>query len=443
MAKKDSPWEDELIDTGRRRKEKKKKNKKNKKNKADAKSKEASLRQRVRVDFGESEQPQNGYYLAVAERYRGARYVSFILLIAFLIAMLVFYRDSITYSNLMYLVRDLDSGDGVVVGSFADITYEEQYKRSFDVYRGRIAAVSATSFSLYGSGGSVDISDDISFSSPFVDAGEKYALVYDAGGHSYNIYTGISRVLSASTEEIIEDGCMGDNGSYALLTRSKDSKFLITVYDAGFRPVTKYYKDRYVIDIALDASGSYLAAVSAVVGASDLSCEIMLGKVGSEDSETITVPSQMPLYCRYAEDGTLMVLCDRAIIALRDGKTVWQKPIASMTPAAFDMCRNTFALAASKNAIGSENEIFIFDTEGNILYNNIISKRVSHIAADGEGCVYAVGDGSAERIMLYGEGSEAKTDTAEIKGKVLDALAVPGNLIICMPDGTKSLFVGE
>lgn len=439
MAGKNSEWEDELIDTGRRKKERKK----NKKNKAAESEREISRRQRVRVDFGENEKPQNGYYLAVAERYRGARYVSFILLIAFLIVMLVFYRDSITYSNLMYLVRDLDSGVGINIGSFADISYEEQYKRSFAMFRGRIAAVSSTSFDLYGSAGSVDISDDISFAAPVVEAGEKYALVYDAGGNAYNIYTGVSRVLSANAEETIEDGCISESGSYALMTRSKDSKFLITVYDAGFRPVMEYYKDKYVIDIALDSDASEIAVVSADVGTSDISAEVMLGSVGSEDSETLSIPSQMPLFCRYAEDGTLMVLCDKAVIAVRDGKIAWQNPITSMTPSSFDMCENTFALAASKNAISSENEIFVFDTEGNILYNNIINKKVSYIAADGDSCIYTVGDGSADRITLGKDGSKAETDTEEINGRVLGALAIPGSLIVCMPDGTKSLFVGE
>ncbi len=434
MAKREPEWEDELIDTGRK--------KKNKRKKTDTTEKEVSRRQRVNVDFGKSEAPQNGYYLAVAERYRAARYISFILLVAFLITMLVFYRDSITYSNLMYLVRDLDSGTGITVGSFADISYEEQYKRGFTMFRVRVATVSSTSFTLYGSAGSVDISDDISYASPVIDAGEKYALIYDAGGESYSIYTGVSKVLSANDENVIEDGCVSDNGSYALMTRSKDSKFLITVYDAGFRPLTEYYKDKYVVDIALDADGKELAVVSAEVGASDVSCEIMLGKVGSEDSETVNISSQMPLFCRYAADGTLMVLCDKAVVALRDGKIAWQKDITSMTPSAFDMCENFFVLSASKNAIGSENELFVFDTDGNILYNNIISKKVSYVSTDGERCVYAVGDGTADRVIVSGDDAGV-TDTEATEGRILGVLSAPGNLIVCLPDGTKSLFTGE
>lgn len=434
MARKNDGWDDELIDTGRSRKRKR-----NSKKAAARAESEVSRRQKVRIDFDNGERPVNGYYMAVAERYRAARHVSFVILVAFLLTMLVFYRDSITYSNLMYLVRDLDSGTGITVGAYANISYEEQYKRSFSTFRGRIAAVSSTSFSLYGSAGSVDISDEISYAAPRIDTGEKYAMIFDADGDRYSLYTGVACVLSFTADSHIEDGCVSDSGSYALMTRSEDSKFLITVYDAGFRAVTKYYKDKYVVDIALDKKGEEIAIASADVTSSDISCEIMLGRVGAEDSKTVVLPSLMPLYCRYAENGTLIVLCDSAVVALRDGEIVWQKEISSQTPSSFTLSENTFALVSSKNAIGSENEIFVFDTDGNILYNNTITQKVSYVAADGNNYVYTVGDGAAERIELSSGSISRKT----VEGRVIGVLAVPGSLIVCMPDGTNSLFADE
>lgn len=428
--KKNSAVDDELIDTGLRRRKKKK---------TAPKNDSVSRAERVRVDIDGGSHPVNGYYIAVAERYRAARYIAFIILVIFLLTMLIFYRDSITYSNLMYLVRDMDSGTGITVGSYANISYDEQYKRSFSDFRGRIASVSSTSFNLYGSAGSVDISDEISYADPRIDTGEKYAMIYDAGSTSYNLYTGVACVLSANAESSIEDGCVSDSGNYALMTKSEDSKFLITVYDAGFRPVTKYYKDKYVVDIALNKSGNELAAVSAAVTSSDIACEIMLGKVGSEESSALTLPSQMPLFCRYASDDTLILLCDGLVAAIRDGEVVWQKEITSQTPSSFNLCENTFVLVTSKNAIGSENEIFVFDTDGNILYNNIINKKISYTAADGGEYVYTVGDGEACMIDI----SSGEILTEPVDNRVIGIVAMPGNLIVCMPDGTNSLFGGE
>ncbi|MGN1082120.1 MAG: hypothetical protein ACI4SJ_01125, partial [Candidatus Avispirillum sp.] len=154
--------EEELISTGRERKKQKADRKKRAADKrsesragvrgdggsADGRTGSRNAKNAVRVDFGEAEQPYNRYYAAVAGRYRFARYACIILLVAFLLSMLIFYRDSITYSNLMYLIRDLDSDTPVTVGVYADITYDGMYSPSFGMFRGRVAVASKNGLTL-------------------------------------------------------------------------------------------------------------------------------------------------------------------------------------------------------------------------------------------------------------------------------------------------------
>ena len=445
--------EEELISTGRERKKQKAERKKRAADKrsesraggrgdggsADGRSGGRNAKNAVRVDFGEAEQPYNRYYAAVAGRYRFARYACIILLVAFLLSMLIFYRDSITYSNLMYLIRDLDSDTPVTVGVYADITYDGMYSPSFGMFRGRVAVASKNGLTLYSASGSTELEDSSSFSKPRLDTGDKYALVYDTDGTGYCLYTTVTRVFSGKTDEKIEDGCVSRDGHYALMTRSEDAKLAVTVYDSDFRSLTKYYKDKYVLDIALEAEGREIAIVSADASASGISCEVMLGKVGTEESTVITLDGLMPVSAGYADDGTLLLLCDGALVGISDGKTAWQKELSGAAPVCFDMSGNRFALCCAKNAVGSENEVFVFDTAGNILYNNTLMRKVSYFITDGADTVYAVGDGSAEKITL----SDSKSETAQIGQRVIGVLCPPGNLIICTSEGTTSYFTGE
>lgn len=451
--KRDGKDEEELISTGRERRKKKADKKADKMRRADMEreakrtaKKNGAVKgggqrpaQAVNVDFGESEKPYNRYYAAVAGRYRFARYASIILLVVFLLGILILYRDSITYSNLMYLIRDLDSDTSAAVGVYADITYDGMYSPSFSMFRGRVAVASKNGLTLYSSSGSTELEDSSSFSKPRLDCGDKYALVYDADGTAYCLYTTVTRVFSGKTDEKIEDGCVSRDGHYALMTRSKDAKFAVTVYGSDFRSLTKYYKDSYVLDIALDGEGREIAIVSANVSAAGAFCEVMLGRVGTEESTAIELYGLMPISAEYADDGTLFLLCDGAVVAISDGKIAWQKELSASSPVCFDRNGNLLALCCAKNAVSSENEVFVFDTEGNILYNNTLDRKISYFITDGADTVYAVGDSVAEMISV----SNAENKTREVGERVIGALCPPGNLIICTPDGTTSLFSGE
>ena len=141
MAKKrrdEESFEDggELISTGRK---KKRREKAARAEKNEARSVRDPRGGKVRIDLDEQERAYNKYYLAVANRYRYARYAAFIVLVAFLLTILIFYRGSITYSNLMYLIRDLDSDTEVSVGVYSDVTYDEVHSPQFAMFRSRIA----------------------------------------------------------------------------------------------------------------------------------------------------------------------------------------------------------------------------------------------------------------------------------------------------------------
>ena len=422
MAKRE--YDDELISTGRKRKQKK------------TKIKNDVPQNGVKVDLRVTEKPRNRYYLAAAGKYRAARYVAVMLLAVFLFVMLLFFRENITYSNLMYLVRDLDTDNSASAGAYAGITYDGQYAEKFALFKSRIAVAGTTGLTLYDSSGSKEAEYDCSYTNPGLEVSEKYALMYDAGDKSYSIYTSVARVLSEKSDQIIEAAAVSDSGYFALLTRSEEAKFLVTVYNGSFKPVTKYYKDKYVIDLALNKTGSEAAIVSAATENSSVYCEVSLLKIGTEETVSLKYDGLMPISARYADDGSLFVMCDTALLSFRDGEISWRHDFTGMTPVSFDIDKNTAAVTCSENAIGSVNAVLVFDINGNVLYNITLEHKISATATDGERAVYAVGDGKAERIDLS-DGSVSSESVSVVPVKLL---APPGSLIVCGEGGTSSHF---
>ena len=105
----------------------------------------------------------------------------------------------------------------------------------------------------------------------------------------------------------------------------------------------------------------------------------------------------------------------------------------------FDINGGLVSLCCTRNAVGSENEVFVFDTAGNILYNDVVNGKISFFVTDGVGTAYAVGDGSAEKTVL----SDGTKSDCAVKASPIAALCPPGNLVLCYADGTVSYFTGE
>lgn len=440
MADKNSDWDrDELIRTGSRRKKTSGKRVRGRKAPDSPAARKRKRPAHIPIELDDADPAVNSYYIAIANRYRWARLLSIIILVVFLLIMLLFYRKNITYGNLMYLIRDLDTGVVSAVGKYADISYERQYAPSFAIFRERIAVAGASGFRLYNASGSKELDYESAYGDPRLVVGNKYALLYDAAGKSYSMYTTIARVLNSEAEETIEDAAVADDGTYALLTGSDESKYLITVYSPDFKPRAKYYKDKYVIDIALDSKGEQMAVISAGAAGAGAYCEIMFCTVGSEKTTSVELQNTMPLFAGYTDNGRLAVVCDNKILFYDENTLCGQYDFAGAVPAGFDLSGNFLALAVSKNAVGSENEIILFDTDGNIIYNNTINEKIRLIAADGERAVYVLLEDKVQQYSVSG----GEPAVEPLRGEALDILPASGGAVVCENGGTYSLFFGE
>ena len=436
--------DDELIKIKTREKKEKVKKEKPKKEKAPKKEKRQKIRNipranGVKLDFKKEEPTVNRYYMAVSKRYRVARYLTVVLLVVYLLVMLLFYRENITYANFVYLARDLDSDTQLSIGEYSDITYERSFNSEYGLFRSRIAVASPTGFALYSSTGSKDLESREVLSKPRLSTGDKYAVMYSAGEKDYSVFTTIARVFRGECEFEIEDCAVSDTGRYALLTRCDESRFLVTVYNDSFKTLAQYYEDKFVTDVALDNDGERIAIISADITGSELCGEVSVGKVGTKESTLLTFDKMMPLYASFADDGRLMVLFDQGLKIFEGDKETASISFDGFTPGYFHQEGNIMAISFPTNVIGSENSLKVYNTTGEEMYNEAVGAKLLCLATDGREAVYAVG----ETAVFCLDMNDGKILEETMEHQALGAIAVPGSLVVCTPDGTASYFTED
>lgn len=386
----------------------------------------------------ESEAPTNKYYLLVSERYMRAKYFTLIVLAVYLAVMLVLFREDITYANLMYLLRDFNTGEASYSAGFDPIDYDEQDNMSYAMFRDELAVIGNRTLRMYNSKGEESRSYEPGYSDPVLVSSEKYLLAYDIGNTSYSVFTSIARVNNGEAEGEIEKADVNDNGEYLLVCRSDETKYVVCTYDSSFRPIANYYKNKYVTSSAIGEDGQVLI-VSFDSEGGGFKCEVELYLEGKEEAEsTYTVSGVFPVECGIWDDGGYYVICTDRVLFFGDNGELLNSSLSATGYTSFAVSDETIALSFETDILGGNSGIFVFDTSGELLYNNTVNGNVSSLALTGD-AVYALAGGSAYMMPIEG-GEILSVDTAD-GGAVL--LQSGTSAVVCRRDGAEGLIFGD
>ena len=358
--------------------------------------KELSRSRTVNIEV-ESGVPENPYYLKVAKRYRALKYLSLAALVFYLLAMLVVHRSQITYENLVYLAKDLGTDVDASNALFGQIKYDESRKMSAAIYKGRLAVATTTSFTIYNTTGSVERSFKISMENPKVISGDKYVMVYDVGGTTYSIYTTIVCVYSGQTQYTLQGAAISDAGTFALISRARENRYNVTLYDGNFRELTRIYKDKYVMDAALSADGTRYAVASCEMTGSAVSGEVMSGRVDSEGTSTTSVSDSLPLEAGFFANGAFCVVGDDTVSFFApSGELVTEKRLDGYGVTGVSFSTSGVMVVESRNLIDTRNSATVFSPDGAEALSVTIYSKVSAYAL-GEDAAYIAADGVLTR----------------------------------------------
>lgn len=371
------------------------------------KPEKTSKPEKIRFD-GEKTREYNRYYANVATGYKVSKFVLLAVLLCYLIVSMSIYRSYITYDNLMYLLRDFDTDAASAAAGFSDISYDDDGDMRFDIYKDRLALVTNTSLTLYNTAGATELKSTGTGNSPALLTGDKYAMVYDVGGTSYYLYNTVARVLSKTTEGRIQSAALSDSGTYLLVTRARENRYLISIYDDSFRELTRIYKDKFVIDAALDRSGTKYAVVSFEVNSADFVCEVMSGKCSSDESNSVSVAGYLPLSVNYFSNGSFAVVCDAGVLFFSsDGQMTSEYKFSGKDLVFADFCGDRILVSVSENIVASRSRLILLAPSGQVEKEIQVDGKISAAAVGNKNIFYVC---SGELTSVSPDGSSTTTD---------------------------------
>ena len=361
--------------------------------------------ERINIDV-EQEEQYNKYYYKVSKRYRALKFVSLGLLFVYLIGMMATHRSSITYENLVYLMKDLDTDVDAARPLFSEIKYDESSKMSAAMFKGKLALATTGSLTLYNTTGVAEREFEITMENPKVLAGDKYVMVYDVGGNSYSLYTTIIGVLSKQTEYPIQGAALSKSGSFSLITRSKENRYVVENYDENFKKISNNYIDKYVMDVSLSGDGEKYAVVSCDVEGASVSCCVMSGRVDSATASETVLPGAMPLSVRHFKGGNFCVVCDNMVAFFDpDGGKIAEISNKGYSLAGVSFTDSSVMIVEGVDLVGTRNTATVFNSSGETVFSHTVESRVSSYAL-GDEALFIASEGTLSKITFDGEKEE-------------------------------------
>lgn len=358
----------------------------------------------------ERETPINEYYYKVAGRYRLAMIFFGLLIIAYVVVIVVMFKSEITYDNLMYAVRDINTDVSTPSMGFNNMKLEEESEMSFGIYRERLAVASNSGFVLYNTAGSKEIHFSYYMENPKVLTSDKYTFVYDVGKTDYQIYNTLTKVYDRKHDYEIQGAAVSKSGSYAIISKCEENKFVVHFYDDNFINVYNSYKDNYVMDVALDPTGKKYVIAAVDVAETDFVMEIQTGTVESEDAKKVTVAGYMPLRAYFLDNGSVCVVCDRGIVFCdSNGEILTKNTFTDLSLLHSYACGNRVMIAGSTDTVGNCNKIIVYNSDGTEYTNASVTGKMTS-AAMGEDYIFYSTAEEIGRISFDGSKESEKTD---------------------------------
>lgn len=386
----------------------------------------------IRVD-GHIKERENRYYKKVAERFRTTGFILLFLLVLFGGVMLVRYREYITYGNFVYLFRDFGSVAFGSDGKYSEITYNSQENMVFEPFRDGFALVGTTSVSVYDKTGVEVCSGKEGFSYPAAETSDKYLLAYDVGGEEYSIYNSITRIVTKKTEFPIITASVSDEGSYIITTESDKAKYVTELYSSALRRKMSIYKEKYVIDSAIDRDGKAIVIASVDDSGTGFAAEVAFYLSGLTDAVAVkNYQMAMPISVESLKNGVFAVLFDDALRIYSDtGEVLLEKSFGGAAVTGFDITRNRALVVCRENGLGTVNRVYLFDGDGNVLLDTVVDTRITSAAAalpeKSRACYVRVTDG------ILGINEDGSCEKIDFTGEILDITDTEGGTLVCTP----------
>ncbi|MCQ2428995.1 MAG: DUF5711 family protein [Clostridia bacterium] len=376
--------------------------------------------------------PSIPYYTNLSRRFSLASLLLFLLTFVFVVVALISSRSTLTYANLYYLVKDINASALTVQAQADRMEYPVSVSTpAFTRYRGGLVSVGSEEVSVLSSSGKQTLSVNVSYGTPAVAASDKYFITYGRGECSFSVFNAFSQIRNETTEFPVYGAAVADDGSFAILTRSKLYTSEALFYDKDMNKVADYHLNGYVTFLSLNPSGTnaVLTSVEDVDG-QWVSTVVLIRLSGRITAETVSVKGAFAGVCGFmADDRAAVVYTDRLQVLRTDGTVIADEVISDRDITLCAVADGRTALVTEDSRSVPARQVLVYDKNGRSVYKADLDIQAEPTSASFGGNMLFIRAG-ASLYRLSADGTELSR--APINREAVAVLpSSDGSVLIC------------
>ena len=381
----------------------------------------------------------NKYFSNVSNGYFKASKVFLLMTAAFFLITLLFNSKVLTYNNFNYLMRDINSAASLASGNYSSISYKNDEVRITKNFRGGIITVSSTDMAIYNATGRRTFFANENMVSPNIAVSKKYAVVYELGGNKYRVYNSFAKISEGSFKYPISGAAVSDSGWFSVMSRDNEHNSVVYLYDDDCQLRNTYsFATKYVFSVAINKNGNRIAIILTEADGEKFSTSVMICEPGKKDKRAeVKVSEGLPYGCTFTEDNDIQLICSDGVFLLdpNGGTEKNSYDLEDSNISRVSMTEKGCALSVTSGVGITNNEVFVFDKKGNMIYNTIVESSMIDMEYD-NGYVFINQSSSIMKINIKKD--DKKTYKIIDDGKEI-IIYDSGNILLCCP--TKAMYI--
>ncbi len=318
------------------------------------------------------------YYATVSVGYKILQRIILLILVVFLLISLVTNFREITYDNFFYLVKDFSAVADTGSASRDILSYDSNTRHTFSLYKGGLTVANPANISVFTATGRKTFSTASKYSSPCIEASDKYFIIYDTSGGMFAVYNSFARVYDEEFEYPVTSACFAPNGYMAVVTRDMSHRSLVHVYNKNFKKQYTVPSDKYVFDVCMNYNSDRLVICYYGIGDGSGQTEIVVRDlINHEISNTVVIDGEFLLDSGFLDNGYFAVITDRSV-------RIYDKYFEELDAYEYDNgVVSAFEIndqgVAVSYTLNSGNSAIVFDKTGNLVYNESINDNIRDV----------------------------------------------------------------
>ena len=360
----------------------------------------------------------DSYYASVSSKYRAAKYISVIAMIAFTVFSFVFLRRDITIENLRYLLKFISFTNTETSISADEIKYASGSPNRLELLIGDLCTLTPESYALYDSRGNQILSETVSYASPLLKVSSRFTLCCDLGGNSYSIFNTFTKLYSGTTDYPITDAAIADDGSFAIASSSREYRTAITMYDENFKARSRILKNDHLMGMEISPDGKELVVMTSGVRDGNFYTKIELVAHGSDTVSSVCELEGLG-YSVFINSSGYTVITDERIYFLDSSLSQKRAELHTAQPIMSDASDKYLTLLYVDGVMGNSYTAKVFDNSGKKVFEGGFVGKLAGVDHDPSGdYIFILTGNTVYRINLVNK----KLGTYTVKSDAVDVL---------------------